>query len=159
MYGIPDAILNWQFPVTDEYITIPQALHKQFRGQKGFSDFHTLRYDAAGQKRYFLITQCKPPYGETQPGVWDEARDQLIYYFNLQHKTQPARSVYGIAAVGRRVRFYKYNFTTRSVVAWRPGENGLPSLPRTGDERRNFYLLRDEADKVQKALDWIRDHP
>lgn len=158
MYGIWDAILNWQFPVTDEYITRPQALHRQFRGRKGFSDFHTFQYDAAGRERYFLITQCKPPYGETQKGVWNEARDQLISYFNLQHKTQPAGSVYGIAAVGRRVRFYKYNFTTRSVVPWRPpGENGLPPLPGTGDERRDFYLLVDEADKVQDALNWIRN--
>jgi hypothetical protein len=158
MYGIWDAILNWQFPVTDGYITRPQDLHKKFGGKKGFSDFHTFQYDAAGQQKFFLITQCKAVEGESRQSTWKEASDQLISYLNMQHKKRPEGTVYGIVAIGKRVRFYQYNFVKKNIDPWRPGSKGLPPLPRIGEDRRDFYLLVDEVDRVQQALDWIRDH-
>lgn len=127
-------------------------------GERGFSDFHTFKYDATGQRKFFLITQCKSIEGESKQSVWEEAEDQLIRYLNMQHKKRPAGTVYGIVAIGRRVRFYQYNFVQQKVDPWRPGRNGLPPLPGTGKERRHFYHLVREVDQVQKALDWIRNH-
>lgn len=140
------------FPVTANYITRPQDKHQFFGGLKGFSDLHTFQFDAAGQRRFFLITQCKPYSSEGVASDWQEAAVQLKDYLSSIHKTRPAGQrprVYGIAAVGRRVRFYEYLDIPQDVGGWRPGT----LWSRT--HGREFYDMRTEAALVQSALNYI----
>jgi hypothetical protein len=135
------------FPVTQNYVTRPQDKHKFFGGLKGFSGLHTFQYVAAGQRRFFLITQCKPYSSEGVTSDWQEATVQLNDYLSAVHRTRPAGQrprVYGIAAVGRRVRFYEYLDTTQDVGRWRPGTTWSAS-----HNGREFYDMRTEAALVQ----------
>ncbi|QKX60447.1 uncharacterized protein TRUGW13939_07592 [Talaromyces rugulosus] len=151
--GVWNAILSWMFPVTDGYVTRPQDIHRYFGGAKGFSDLHTFQYDAAGRRRFFLIVQCKPYSSEGSTADWQEAANQLRDYLSAIHKTRPAgrrTRVYGIAALGRRVRFFEYNDLTRNANGWRP--SGTWAVTHNG---REFYDMRREATEVQSALDFI----
>lgn len=159
MYGIWDAILNWTFPATSGYITRPQDRHGQFGGGGlGFSDFHTFQYnEATGQRSFILITQCKRYELRTRPAEWQAATEQLRDYLNLQHQTQPTHDVYGIVAIGDRVRFFKYNYQQKNVTAWRPPAGGLLPLSNTVG-KRHWYDLVAEAPRVQRALEYILSH-
>lgn len=140
------------FPVTANYVTRPQDLHRYFVGQKGFSDLHTFQYDAAGRRRFFLITQCKPYSAEGSVADWQEAANQLRDYLTSVHKTRPAGQrppVYGIAAVGRRVRFFAYDDNTLNATPW------LPDTVWAVAHGREFYDMRREATDVQNALNHI----
>lgn len=52
---------------------------------------------------------------------------QLQMYLGMKHGTRPTAQrtpVYGILAVGRSVRFFRYHVATQTIRPWRPG-NGL----------------------------------
>ncbi|KAF7155830.1 hypothetical protein CNMCM5623_008710 [Aspergillus felis] len=136
--GVWNSILNWVFDPVNGFITQPQAMHTGTGGARGFSDFHTLDV-AGGTRRSFLITQCKSAEGEGQEGVWSDGEDQLLRYLRMmQHRNRrgPQRPTYEILAIGRRVRFFRYDRATDALRGWRPSRP-IPD-PRGA---RDFYLL------------------
>jgi hypothetical protein len=108
------------FPVSAGFITRPQSRHDYFAGKRGYSDFHTFQW-IGGQRRYFLITQCKGSVHEHSEVAWTDGATQLQQYMIAQHLTRPVNArtpVYGILAVGRRVRFFRYKDTTQAIESW-----------------------------------------
>ncbi|KAK2757027.1 hypothetical protein FQN54_004996 [Arachnomyces sp. PD_36] len=168
--GVWNSILNSTFPNSAGYITRPQNQHNGYGGQRGFSDFHTFHYvrNEAGEaaeeaqggeeggplrRRYFLITQCKSCTREYADSVWNEGENQLEGYIRGQHGCRPVGErtpVYGILANGRHVKFFKYHDSTQTIQLWRPG------TPIDGG--RYFFHLRNEANRIQQALNFIRTH-
>ncbi|OKL60898.1 hypothetical protein UA08_03220 [Talaromyces atroroseus] len=154
MYGLWNSILNWMFPPTSNYVTRPQDMHRFFGGQKGFSDFHTSEIIPASRRKFFLITQCKAVASESQEHEWQNASNQLRDYLSSVHGTRPTNQrspVYGIAALGRRVRFFRYDDPNQNVVDWRPSKRNNPI-------KKKYYDIRAEAGDVQGALNWILTH-
>lgn len=93
-----------------------------YSGQRGFSDFHTFEWQPR-RRKYFLITQCKKYDDQFSGRTWDDGEAQLAGYLSSQHRTRsPAlRSpVYGILAIGKRVRFYRYDDNTRGIIQFQP---------------------------------------
>lgn len=147
--GVWNSILNWVFDLMSGYITRPQAMHTLYGGTHGYSDFHTFQH-VHGQRKYFLITQCKSSTGEGSDAAWDNGSSQLQWYLEIQHGTRPVGQrtpVYGILAIGRRVRFYRYNDTRREIVGFRPAANWANS-----HGGRRFFDIIDDAVWVQSAL-------
>ncbi|KAJ5595356.1 uncharacterized protein N7459_001564 [Penicillium hispanicum] len=149
IYGLWNSILALQFPIVQGYVTRPQDEHTLLTGEKGFSDLHVFHYrGAATSANKFLIVQCKRYDYEGWPTVWTEGVDQLNDYLSATHRRRgPARRtpVYGIVAIGRRMRVYKYSDQLRSVQNWAP--SGLqPGKP---------WHLKDDASQVQQILDHI----
>ncbi|GIK05347.1 hypothetical protein Aspvir_009454 [Aspergillus viridinutans] len=146
--GIWNSILNWVFDPVNGFITQPQAMHTGTGGARGFSDFNTLEV-AGGTRRSFLITQCKSADGEGQESVWSDGAGRPLRYLRTQHGNRRGlqRPVYGILAIGRRVRFFRYYRATDDIRGWRPG-NGWE--PHHGG--REFDLLEQKAAWVQRAL-------
>jgi hypothetical protein len=140
-----------QFPVADGYIVRPQDRHDSQGGRQGYSDFHVFHYrNNATTAVKFLIVQCKRPGTERQDAVWEQAVDQLNEYLSATHGKRPpaARSpVYGIAAVGKKMRVYKYDDINQQVLNWAP--RGM---------RWDLWDVVDDAEKVQRILDHIRDN-
>ncbi|RHZ63444.1 uncharacterized protein CDV56_107740 [Aspergillus thermomutatus] len=101
--GVWNSILNWVFDPVNGFVTQPQAMHRQYGGKRGFSDFHTMSV-AGGTRRSFLITQCKSAKGEGKDGVWDDGAEQLQRYLGTKHGMRPTaqRPAYGILARGLR---------------------------------------------------------
>lgn len=151
MYGIWDAILNYKFPVASGYITRPQDLHRTYGGSRGFSDFHTMER-LKGDRKFFLLTQCKAAASESQEADWNRAVQQLKDYFKLQHKKRPAGTVYGIVAVGKRVSFYQFDFQNKEAVLWLP--RSLPPM-RGHTGNRDWYQLDKEHCEVEACLNYI----
>ncbi|KAJ5952108.1 uncharacterized protein N7479_010521 [Penicillium vulpinum] len=153
-YGVWNAILSWQFPVVDGYITRPQDQHTSQSGQKGYSDLHTFHYpDGENKADKFLITQCKRKGLEGRKSVWTEGAEQLRQYLSATHKTHPVKSrklVYGIVTVGKYMRVYKYSDAQRDVVDWAPH----------GVKKGAFLDILNKTDqpKITKILDYIRDN-
>lgn len=58
--------------------------------------------------------------------------------------------VYGILAVGKRVRFFRYNDTNQAIDGWRPGA----AWAATHNDKE-FYDIVDEPRLVQSALRFI----
>lgn len=154
--GVWDSILNWVFPSSESYITRPQDKMTKWGGRKGFSDLHTFEWDETNDKRiFFLITQCKPQKQEGQDKAWEDAAEQLGTYLWMQHGKRPVRNrpdVYGIVAVGRRVRFFRYSDANQNVVPFRPG------LMQSTKQKREYFDLVNDAGHVMAALRWIRRH-
>jgi hypothetical protein len=148
MYGIWNAILALQFPVAQGYIIRPQERNTSQSGEQGFSDLHVFQYrNNATNADKFLIVQCKRAGTETQDAVWEQAVDQLSRYLSATHgKRRPAARtpVYGIAAVGRYVRVYKYNDINQMVLNWVP--KGI---------RWKMWNLKDHPQQIQRILDHI----
>ncbi|KAJ5832041.1 hypothetical protein N7474_000352 [Penicillium riverlandense] len=149
LYGVWNAILGLQFPIAQGYITRPQDRHTAQSGQYGFSDLHTFQYRGnAANASKFLIVQCKRAGSESQDSVWRDAVDQLDQYLCDTHgRRRPAdrTPVYGIAAVGLKMRVYRYDDVNQCVLNWAP--RGLPQGAQ--------WDLESEAGKVQRILDHI----
>lgn len=99
----------------------------------------------------FLIVQCKRAGSESQTSVWDEAVDQLSDYLRTTHRRRrPAdrTPVYGIAAVGKAMRVYKYSDVHQGVLDWAP--TGLP--------KGQHWELNKDTREVQRILDHILDN-
>ncbi|PGH07265.1 hypothetical protein AJ80_08025 [Polytolypa hystricis UAMH7299] len=91
-YGLWDGILNWTFPISEDYITRPN-------------------------------TSMPSASGEYSGSIWDEGAEQLRKYLRAQHGCRPVNKrtpVYGILAVGRRVRFFLYDDVTKDIQGWQP---------------------------------------
>lgn len=145
--GIWNAILNWVFDPNNGYVTRPQEMHTAHGGQKGFSDFHTFEH-VAGNRRFFLVTQCKSP--EWGDAIWESGREQLDRYLSMQHGNRPTNArtpVYGILAVGRWARFFRYHDPSQSCEDWRPWSG----WPKKHEGRRCYDILQDDQ-LVQDAL-------
>jgi hypothetical protein len=141
-----------QFPVAQEYIVRPQDQHGSQSGARGFSDLHVVQYrNNATEPEKFLIVQCKRAGTESQGAVWEEAVDQLDRYLRATHgKRAPAARtpVYGIAAVGKWMRVYKYDDINQCVLNWAPRRM-----------RWNRWNLKKNDAQVQRILDEIlRNH-
>ncbi|OJJ44471.1 hypothetical protein ASPZODRAFT_18662 [Penicilliopsis zonata CBS 506.65] len=149
LYGVWTSILTWQFPVTEGYVTCPQARHGSQSGERGWSDLHTYHYpNGSNTADRFLFVQCKRRGG---PATWRDGLDQLLRYVRATHRTRRygRRSpVYGILCVGEMVRLYKYHDPTRTLRPFAP-----PGLA-TGDE----WNIRLDARKVQRILNYILRH-
>lgn len=139
-YGVWNAILSWQFPVVEGYITRPQDKHTSQSGRKGYSDLHTFHYPENGNRATkFLIAQCKRKGLEGRKPVWQEGAAQLRQYLSATHKTRPKGKwtpVYGIITVGRYMRVYKYSDTQKDIVDWAP----------RGVEKGRYLDLQDDVD-------------
>ncbi|KAJ5095751.1 hypothetical protein NUU61_005107 [Penicillium alfredii] len=149
-YGLWNAILGLQFPVSQGFITRPQDRHSSQAGAYGFSDLHTYHYrGTATHATKFLIVQCKRPSASTQSSVWRQAVDQLDEYLSNTHGTRrPANRtpVYGIVAIGLKLRVYKYDDVNQGVLNWAPRGSGVKG--------GTMLNLDKDATKVQ----WILNH-
>ncbi|KAJ6012427.1 hypothetical protein N7522_002782 [Penicillium canescens] len=154
VYGVWNAILSFQFPVSEGYITRPQDEHTAQSGEKGYSDLHTFHYqENSSTADKFLIVQCKRAGYETHASVWAEGVDQLCQYLSSTHgRRRPSdRSpVYGIVAVGKYMRVYKYDDVNESVLNWSPNPRRL--------KKGNLWHLEENYEQVQLILDHIRDN-
>ncbi|KAJ5211012.1 hypothetical protein N7491_010828 [Penicillium cf. griseofulvum] len=154
LYGAWNAILSFQFPVSEGYITRPQDEHTSQSGEKGYSDLHTFHYQGnSSTADKFLIVQCKRAGYESRPSVWAEGVDQLCRYLSSTHgRRRPSdRSpVYGIVAVGKHMRVYKYDDVSGWVLNWSPNPRRL--------KRGKTWHLKDNYNEVQLILDHIRDN-
>ncbi|KAJ5167741.1 uncharacterized protein N7482_003335 [Penicillium canariense] len=152
LYGVWTAILALQFPITRGYVTRPQDQHTSQGGQRGFSDLHIFQYAGnATQANKFLMVQCKTAGTETRTAIWDDAVDQLSRYLSSSHGTRRRADrtpVYGIAAIGRCIRVYKYDDVNRQVLDWAP----------RGMTRGAIWDVKDHARQVQRILDHILDN-
>lgn len=75
---------------------------------------------------------------ETQDAVLAEAEEQLDEYLASTHQyTQPVNRtpVYGAVAVGRKIAFYKYNYNSTQIRAWRPAARSSFALRKHSDSR------------------------
>lgn len=118
-------------------------------GAKGYSDLHTFHYrgqsDTADK---FLIVQCKRAAFEGQSAVWAEGVSQLDRYLAATHQTRRSKDrtgVYGIIAIGRYMRVYKYDDPIRSVDDWAP----------RGVKKGEAWHLQEHHKEIQKILDSI----
>jgi hypothetical protein len=154
LYGVWNAILSFQFPVSEGYITRPQDEHTEQSGEKGYSDLHTFHYQGTSSTAdKFLIVQCKRAGYETHPSVWEEGVDQLCRYLLSTHgRRRPSdRSpVYGIVAVGKFLRVYKYDDVSGCVLNWSPNSRRL----KMGE----VWNLKNHYNEIQLILDHIRDN-
>lgn len=105
---------------------------------------------------HFLITQCKKYSLQDQRNIWKSGAEQLGGYLYMQHGRRPVAQrtrVYGILAIGLRVRFFAYDDPGQNVVPWRPGR------AYGNSQGRDFYHIIDEANSVQRALrDMLHNH-
>lgn len=86
---------------------------------------------------------------ETRPSVWKQGVHQIERYLATTHKNRSLDerpAVYGIVAIGRYMRVYKYDDKTRRVKDW------APPLLEPGKDRH----LLDHASEIQVILDTIR---
>ncbi|CAG8115909.1 unnamed protein product [Penicillium nalgiovense] len=154
LYGVWNAILSFQFPVSEGYITRPQDEHTEHSGEKGYSDLHTFHYQGnSSTADKFLIVQCKRAGYETRSSVWAEGVDQLCRYLSSTHgRRRPSgRSpVYGIVAVGKYMRVYRYDDVRQSVIDWSPNSRKL--------KKGKVWNLEENYDEIQLILDHIRDN-
>lgn len=95
----------------------------------GYFDLHTFHYrgDSSTADK-FLIVQCKRAGYETRSSIWTEGVDQLCQYLSSTHgRRRPSyRSpVYGIVAVGKYMRVYRYDDVSESVIDWSPDSQRL----------------------------------
>lgn len=123
LYGVWNAILSFQFPLSEGYITSPQDEHTAQSSEKGYFDLHTFHYrgDSSTADK-FLIVQCKRAGYETRSSIWTEGVDQLSQYLSSTHgRRRPSdRSpVYGIVAVGKHMRVYRYDDVSESKTIMR----------------------------------------
>lgn len=145
-------ILNWAFNPINRYITRPQAMQKKYGDERVFGDFHTFELQQ-DRRIYFLITQCKATKGEGEGELWRNGSERLRAYLENQHGNRPVAQrtpVYGILAVGRRVRFFRYNDANQAIDGWRPGA----AWAATHDDKE-FYDIVHEPRLVQSALRFI----
>jgi hypothetical protein len=146
--GVWNGILNWVFDPVEGYATTPQDQHTGFGGKKGFSDFHTKQRFVDGSHRCFLITQCKRIGKQHDEYTWEEGANQLQDYLYKEHGTRARNQrtpVYGILAVGRRVRFFKYHDLTGSIEDWRPVPQWVASATGGEGERSSTTSLSTPA--------------
>ena len=144
-----NSILSFQFPICQGYVTRPQDEHTTQSGAKGYSDLHTFHYRGESSTAdKFLIVQCKRAGSETRSSVWAEGVSQLNQYLAATHGTRrplDRSPVYGIIAVGRFMRVYKYDDINRSVLNWSP----------RGVQAGKEWDLKEGDLTVQKILDHI----
>lgn len=159
MYGVWNAILSWQFPVTDGYVTRPQDQHTKQSGEKGFSDLHTFHYRGSSKDAVkFLIVQCKRAGLETRPSVWAEGVNQLIRYLTATHgarRPDDRTPVYGTVAIGLFMRVYRYDDIRQTVSDW--------TAPGVRHNRSPAGLIaplhiQSHHDRIQRMLNYIRDN-
>ncbi|KAJ5522138.1 hypothetical protein N7527_006253 [Penicillium freii] len=147
---------TFQFPISDGYITRPQDCHTSQGGQRGFSDLHVFQYVGNAPKATkFLIAQCKRAGYETRDAVWDDAVQQLSEYLSNTHgRRRPAERipVYGIVAVGRYMRAYRYDNINQCVLNWAP--SGMRG-PRDQLQNHGPWHLKNDAGNVQLILNHI----
>jgi hypothetical protein len=138
LYGVWNSILNFQFPVQEGYITRPQ-------------DEHTFHYSGESSTAdKFLIVQCKRAGFETRSSVWIEGVGQLNRYLAATHGTRRVSDrspVYGIVAIGKSMRVYKYDDDSQSVDDWSPGATV---------EAGEVLDLVEHEKKIQRVLNHIR---
>jgi hypothetical protein len=153
LYGVWNAILSFQFPVSEGYITRPQDEHTAQSGEKGYSDLHTFHYQKnSSTADKFLIVQCKRAAYETHSSVWAEGVDQLRRYLSSTHgRRRPSHRspVYGIVAVGKHMRVYRYDDVSQSVLDWSPSRRL---------ERGKHRNLKKDSEEIQLILNHIRDN-
>lgn len=141
--------LSLQFPIAQGYVTRPQDEHTSQSGERGFSDLHTFQYRGTSNTAdKFLIVQCKRAEYEGWSSVWAEGVHQLDRYLSATHGTrrpQHRTPVFGILAVGKYMRVYKYDDVNRCVLNWAP----------RGLRRGETWHLNDHASAVQRILDHI----
>ena len=150
LYGVWNSILTRQFPISDGDVTRPQDVHSGQAGGQGFSDLHTYQYQLpTTRKKKFLITQCKRTGLESWASIWRQAVDLLDRYIGSTRTRASARyyPAYGIVAIGKYMRVYKYD-DRNGITDWAPP--GLPS--------GKYWHLKDHAEQVQTILDHIRDY-
>jgi hypothetical protein len=151
LYGVWNSILNFQFPVQEGYITRPQDEHTSQSGEKGYSDLHTFHYSGESSTAdKFLIVQCKRAGFETRSSVWIEGVGQLNRYLAATHGTRRVSDrspVYGIVAIGKSMRVYKYDDDSQSVDDWSPGATV---------EAGEVLDLVEHEKKIQRVLNHIR---
>lgn len=121
-------------------------------GRQGYSDLHTYQYlpNRANAKK-FLIVQCKRVGHENRELVWGQAINQLNRYLSSTHGIRPLGSrtpVYGIVAIGKLLRVYKYQDIHQQVSEWYP--SGIPFRPDMG------YNIQVHERVVQRILNFIR---
>ena len=85
--------------------------------------------------------------------MWEEGADPLSRYLSWTHgRRQPsARSpVYGIVAVGKYLRVFKYDDVNEVVLDWSPQPRKMP--------KGEIWHLEKHCKDVQFILNYIRDH-
>lgn len=144
--------MNFQFPVQQGYITRPQDAHTSQSGENGYSDLHNFHYRGGSSKAdKFLIVQCKRAGLEFRTSVWNEGIEQLDRYLAATHRTRRISDqshVYGVVAIGRWMRVYRYDDTSRSVYNWSP-----PGM----EDGELLHLVKDHA-KIQIVLNHIYNY-
>ncbi|RLL95927.1 hypothetical protein CFD26_100781 [Aspergillus turcosus] len=99
-----------------------------------------------------LLTRTAPKKGNKERRLkepYDQRCSPAADVSGMKHGTRPTAQrtpVYGILALGRRVRFL-YRDATQTIKPWRPGNGWAP-----GHGGREYYLLEQEAAWVQRAL-------
>jgi hypothetical protein len=99
--------------------------------------------------RPFFTVQCKPACHETSNEVWSTgARELGGHLYNAVGQRQgPDRTpAYGALAVGRYVKFFRYDYDEGTVMGWYAHASGGP-----------YHVARDCL-LVQNALDEIRNN-
>lgn len=142
--GIWNLILNLEFPVTDNYVHRPQY------GTTGnFTDMTTMQWiKRPGHENFvqckFLITQCKRNARSTQDSAWREGEEQIRRYLGrLVHTDSYKHRRWGIVAIGRLVKFYRWDFRAKDIQIM--------------GTRNDPYDIESEATIIRRKLKEIRD--
>lgn len=143
--GIWVSILGLQFPPIDSFATRPEE-----KNDLGFSDlavYHRMQGPGGGPRKHriVLVVQCKSADHETRHFVWSEGVIQLGGYIFAkvgQRRDAEQTIVYGAIAVGRYVKFLKYDYDQADVTHWLPGRQAEPYM--IGKDCRQIRAILDE---------------
>lgn len=143
------AILASVFPLAQGYITSPKFPFGS--GDYGLYTTHYVTHQSGASETVgFFIVEIKGSDGESQKPTWTLARGQLNDYLSGM-APEDGRAVYGVIAVGRWVKFYRYS---REISGQPPGTVPL----HTFNHNNEAYHIRRQCATIQANLDFIRDH-
>ena len=144
--GIWVSILGLQFPPMDRF-----AIRPEEKNDLGFSDlavYHRMQGPGGGPRKHriVLVVQCKSAEHETRHSMWSTGVGQLGGYIIAkigQRRGVEQTTVYGAIAIGRYVKFLKYDYDQARVTHWLPGRQAAP------------YMIGKNCREIQPILDEI----
>lgn len=108
--------------ILNHYFGSGYANRPQYRNGQDYTDFTTVHWRRHGSDQHkavpFLVTQCKRREFEYRNSGWAEGEAQLERYLRGLRPRNRRGRLYGIVAVGRLVRFYKWNDNIDDIEAW-----------------------------------------
>lgn len=132
--GIWVSILGLQFPPIDSFASRPEE-----KNNLGFSDlavYHRMQGPGGGPRKHRIVLVVQ---------WWSKGVRQLGGYIFAkvgQRRDAEQTIVYGAIAVGRYVKFLKYDYDQAGVTHWLPGRQAAPYM--IGKDCRQIQAILDE---------------